>query len=235
MRRKEKSRGSAEGPDFDLKGALKPPPSVRLPKIVQLDRLINRPLAALVVRAVRNAGVMPNHLTVAAFVVSAGGAAAFLGGTHRSFVLAAVLIYVGTVLDGADGMLARTKGLCTRFGAYLDLYLDRVTDFLVLGAMVTGYYLESGRLGFYFLSLFGLAAYMLQLVLYYLEREYRELRTGSGASGDFRGLVYLGIFAFALVDRLDLVIGILLCVPPLNIVYRFVRFWLIERPGERPR
>ncbi|MCK7482430.1 MAG: hypothetical protein M0C28_38905 [Candidatus Moduliflexus flocculans] len=35
------------------------------------------------------------------------------------------------------------------FGAYLDLYLDRVTDFVVLGAMVTGYYLQSGRLGFY--------------------------------------------------------------------------------------
>jgi phosphatidylglycerophosphate synthase len=223
------ANGTASGPP------LKPAAPKGLPKVLQLDRLVNRPLAALIVRAVRNTRIRPNHLTVAAFVVSVGGAAAFLGGTHRSFILAGLLIYAGTVLDGADGMLARSKGLCTRFGAYLDLYLDRATDFLVLGAMVTGYYFESGRLGFYFLSLFGLAAYMLQLVLYYLEREYRELRTGSGASGDHRGLVYLGIFAFALVDRLDLVIGILLCVPPANIVYRFVRYWVMGRRAEPPR
>ncbi len=224
----------APGPEFELKASLKPPLAIRLPKIVQLDRLINRPLAAVIVRAVMKTGIRPNHLTVAAFVFSAAGAAAFLGGTHRRFILAAVLIYAGTVLDGADGMLARSKNLCTRFGAYLDLYLDRITDFLVLGAMITGYYFESGRRGFFILSLFGLAAYMLQIVLYYLEREYHELRTGSGAIGDFRGLVYLGIFVFALIDRLDIVISILLCVPVLAIPYLFVRFWIIKRPMEPP-
>jgi len=101
--------------------------------------------------------------------------------------------------------------------------------------MITGYYFESGRRGFFILSLFGLAAYMLQLALYYLEREYRELRTGSGATGDFRGLVYLGVFVFALIDRLDIVISILLCIPPLTILYRFIRFWILEHPAEPPQ
>jgi phosphatidylglycerophosphate synthase len=218
--------------DFELEASLKPPLPARLPKIVQADRLINRPLAALIVRAAIRLNLRPNHLTVAAFVLSLGGAAAFLGGTHRSFIAAGLLIYAGTLLDGADGMLARSRDMSTRFGAYLDLYLDRVTDYFVLGAMVTGYYIQSGRLGFFFLSLFGLAAYMLQMVLYYLEREYKNVRTGSGASGDFRGLVYLGVFGFAVVDRLDIVIAILLCVPVLNIPYRFVRHWLIERAAE---
>ena len=222
------------GREFDLEASLKPDRPKGLPRFLQLDRLINRPLATVIVRAVLKTGLRPNHLTVAAFVISAAGAGAFLGGTRRSFILAAVLIYAGTVLDGADGMLARSKNLCTRFGAYLDLYLDRITDFLVLGAMITGYYFESGRRGFFILSLFGLAAYMLQIVLYYLEREYHELRTGSGAIGDFRGLVYLGIFVFALIDRLDIVISILLCVPVLTIPYLFVRFWIIKRPMEPP-
>jgi phosphatidylglycerophosphate synthase len=184
---------------------------------------------------VRKTDIQPNHLTVAAFVVSAAGAAAFLGGTHRNFILAGLLVYAGTLLDGADGMLARSKNLCSRFGAYFDLYLDRVTDILVLGAMATGYYHQSGRLNFYILNLFGLAAYMLQTALYYIEREYRDIRTGSGASGDYRGLVYLGIFVFALIDRLDIVISILICIPVLNILYRFVRYWIIERPAEPPR
>jgi phosphatidylglycerophosphate synthase len=230
-----KTRGREPEPEFDLEAALKPPLPGTLPKFVQLDRFINRPLAALIVRAVRKTDIQPNHLTVAAFVVSAAGAAAFLGGTHRNFILAGLLVYAGTLLDGADGMLARSKNLCSRFGAYFDLYLDRVTDILVLGAMATGYYHQSGRLNFYILNLFGLAAYMLQTALYYIEREYRDIRTGSGASGDYRGLVYLGIFVFALIDRLDIVISILICIPVLNILYRFVRYWIIERPAEPPR
>jgi CDP-L-myo-inositol myo-inositolphosphotransferase len=221
-------------PSFDFKKSLKPSSPSRLPRFIQLDRFINRPVAALIVRAASKTNLRPNHLTVAAFVLGLAGAFFFLGGDHRSFIIAGILVYAGTILDGADGMLARSKQLCTRQGAYLDLYLDRITDFAVLGAMVTGYYYQSGRLGFYILSLLGLAAYMLQILLYYLEREYWNRPSASGASGDHRGLIYLGILAFSLLNRLDLLIPILLCIPILNIPYRFIRFWVIKRPMEPP-
>jgi phosphatidylglycerophosphate synthase len=224
-----------EGPEFDFKKSLKSSSPGRLPKFVQFDRFINRPIASLIVRGALKTNIRPNHLTIAAFVLGLAGAFFFLGGNHRSFVIAGILIYAGAILDGADGMLARSKDLCTRHGAYLDLYLDRITDFAVLGAMVTGYYLQSERLGFYILSLLGLAAYMLQILLYYLEREYWNRQSDSGASGDYRGLIYLGILAFSLLNRLDLLILILLCIPVLNIPYRFIRFWIIKRPLEPSR
>lgn len=221
-------------PDFDFERSLKKVHTSRLPKIYQLDRYINRPIASLIVRAAMLTRLKPNHLTISAFVLGSAGAAFYLGGNARSFKIAACLIYASMILDGADGMLARSKGLCTRFGGYLDLYLDRITDFLVLGAMATGYFYQSGRLGFYILSLFGLAAYMLQTQLYYLEREWRMIQTGSGAGGEHRGVVFLGVFVFSLLNRLDLLISILICIPPLNIIYRFTRFWIIERPAEPP-
>jgi len=221
-------------PEFDFGRSLKPANTSRLPKIYQLDRFVNRPIASLIVRAAMRTRLKPNHLTVSAFVLGAIGAVFYLGGNPRSFIIAGCFIYASMILDGADGMLARSKGLCTRFGGYLDLYLDRVSDFLVLGGMVTGYYYQSGRLGFYILSLFGLAAYMLQTLLYYLEREWRMMKTSSDAGGEHRGVVFLGIFVFSLLNRLDLLIMILLCVPPLNIIYRFTRFWIIERPAEPP-
>jgi phosphatidylglycerophosphate synthase len=221
-------------PVFDFKRALKPSNPSPFPKIYQVDRYVNRPVAALLVRAVVRTNLRPNHLTVLSFVFGSAGAFFFLGGNHLSFIIAGVLIYTCTILDGADGMLARTKNLSSRFGAYLDLYLDRVVDFLVFGGMVTGYYYQSGRLGFYILSLFGLAAYMLMTVVYYLEREWRMIQSGSGTGGVHRGLVYLGILVFSLLNRLDLLIPILLCVPPLNILYRFVRYWIIQRPAEPP-
>lgn len=228
------SKASEDTPEFDFQRSLKPSSSRGLLRFVQFDRYVNRPLAALIARAAARTGLRPNHLTVGAFAVSVAGALFYLRGDHAGFIVAGLLVYLSTILDGADGMLARSKNFCTRFGAYLDLYLDRITDYLVMGAMATGYYLQSGRHVFYILSLFGLAAYMLQTLLYYLEREFRRVQTGSGASGEFRGLVYLGIFVFSLIDRLDLVIMILLCVPVLNIIYRFIRFWVIERPAEAP-
>jgi len=228
------SKAPGDTPEFDFQRSLKSSSPRGLLRFVQFDRYVNRRLAALIARAASRTGLRPNHLTVAAFAVSVAGALFYLRGDHAGFIVAGLLIYLSTILDGADGMLARSKNLCTRFGAYLDLYLDRITDYLVMGAMATGYYLQSGRHVFYILSLFGLGAYMLQTLLYYLEREFRRIQTGSGASGEFRGLVYLGILVFSLIDRLDLVIIILLCVPVLNIIYRFIRFWVIERPEEAP-
>jgi phosphatidylglycerophosphate synthase len=213
---------------------LKPPLPDYMPKIAKLDRILNRPIASLIVRAALRLDLRPNHLTVAAFVICAIGASLFVHGTRRGFLLAGLITYAGNLLDAADGMLARSKNLCTRFGAYLDLYLDRLTDFLVLGAMAVGSYRQTGHRLFFYISLFGLAAYMLQVLLYYLEREYRGVKTGSGASGDYRGLVYLGILVFSVINRLEIVIGILVCIPVLNMIYRFVRFWVIERPEEPP-
>lgn len=220
--------------EYDYEGSLKPPLPESIPAIARLDRILNRPIASLIVRIALRLGLRPNHLTVAAFVIGVIGASLFLEGTPRGFLLAGIITYVGNLLDAADGMLARTKNLCTRFGAYLDLYLDRLTDFFVLGAVGYGFFRYSGRLDFFIVSMFGLAAYMLQVLLYYLEREYRNVKTGSGASGDFRGLVYLGILFFSVINRLEIVIAILVSIPVLNMIYRFVRFWIIERPEEPP-
>jgi phosphatidylglycerophosphate synthase len=228
---------SHRGPSipYDYEASLKPPLPDSMPKIAKLDRILNRPIASLIVRVALRMDLRPNHLTVAAFVICAIGASLFVNGTRRAFLLAGLITYAGNLLDAADGMLARTKNVCTRFGAYLDLYLDRLTDFLVLGAMAVGNYRYTGHRLFFFVSLFGLAAYMLQVLLYYLEREYRGVAKSSGASGDYRGLVYLGILVFSVINQLEIVISILVCIPVLNMIYRFSRFWIIERPEEPPQ
>src|SRR5512138_235419 len=104
-------------PDFDYEASLKPPLPDYMPRLAKLDRVLNRPLASLIVRAALRLDLRPNHLTVAAFVVCTIGASLFLHGTRRGFLLAGIIIYAGNLLDAADGMLARSKNLCTRFGA----------------------------------------------------------------------------------------------------------------------
>ena len=71
----------------------------------------------------------PNLLTVVGCLVSLGAAVAFALG---HFVVGGLLILAGGVFDLVDGVIARAHGIATRFGAFLDSTLDRLTDMALL-------------------------------------------------------------------------------------------------------
>ena len=61
------------------------------------------------------------------------------------FLLGAAVFVVGSVLDILDGALARTRGLGTPFGAFLDSTVDRVGEAFVLGAIAL-VFVREGRM-----------------------------------------------------------------------------------------
>ena len=73
-------------------------------------------------------GLNPNSFTIAGVVVTALGAAAFLMGYIR---LAGTMILLGGFCDTIDGLLARTTGRASRFGALLDSTVDRYSEFIM--------------------------------------------------------------------------------------------------------
>ena len=76
----------------------------------------------------------PNALTVIGVLVSLGAALAFADGRPR---LAAALVLFGGFFDLVDGVIARHQGTSSRFGAFLDATLDRLSDMaLLLGISV---------------------------------------------------------------------------------------------------
>jgi CDP-diacylglycerol--glycerol-3-phosphate 3-phosphatidyltransferase len=79
-------------------------------------------------------GVSANGLTYASVVFALGSCvAAALG----QLVLAAFAAAVGGACDALDGVVARSSGTVSRFGALLDSTVDRVSDALpLLGIMV---------------------------------------------------------------------------------------------------
>jgi archaetidylinositol phosphate synthase len=97
-----------------------------------------RPLAHLVVLPVARLRVPPPAVVL---MSTASGlvAAVELGRSH--FVLAALLIQLKTVLDNADGQLARLTGRVTAFGRYL----DSECDLLVNAALFAGAGWLTGR------------------------------------------------------------------------------------------
>jgi len=84
-----------------------------------------RATVAPVARRLHALGVTANAVTVVGFLVTVAGATLLASGQPG---LAFVLLAIGTLGDTIDGQLARAAGGGTRFGAFLDSTLDRLSD-----------------------------------------------------------------------------------------------------------
>jgi phosphatidylglycerophosphate synthase len=116
---------------------------------------------------------MPPPLVAAAAGATGIAAAAQLA--QGRLLLAAILVQAKTILDNADGQLARLAGRMTAFGRYLDSELD----LFVNAALFAGVAVVTGRIA---LAGAGFAALTLVLsVNFNAERLYRDER-GEGVT-----------------------------------------------------
>ena len=95
------------------------------------------PLAAVLVRLLLPLRVPPTAVVLVHLAVGLAAAVLLAAGV---LVGAAVLLQVKTLLDNADGLLARTSGQVTLVGRYLDTEADLVVNAVVFAALgsVTG-------------------------------------------------------------------------------------------------
>jgi phosphatidylglycerophosphate synthase len=104
-----------------------------------LADLVFRPLAGVVVRALLPLRVPPGTLELANGLVGLAAAGALAGG---ELLAAALLLQLKTVLDNADGRLARESGRASALGRYLDTEIDLVVNAALFAALAyqTGSY-----------------------------------------------------------------------------------------------
>jgi phosphatidylglycerophosphate synthase len=138
-------------------------------------------------------------------VATASGATGIVAAVELAqgrFLLAALLVQLKTVLDNADGQLARISGRITSFGRYLDSELDLLVNAALFAAVAW----SSGRP---FLAAAGFVALTTVLnVNYNVERLYRAERGEASSpmpetSGRVDGLLRrLYLLLYAPQDRL---------------------------------
>lgn len=102
-------------------------------------------------------GIHPNLLTTVGFVVTIGSAFAF----HQHQVrLAGFLVLLGGVFDILDGRVARLSHLGSKFGAFYDSTLDRISEIAVyfgILSLYNDYRLELGDVGMIYLIMLAMA------------------------------------------------------------------------------
>ena len=144
-----------------------PTPSLRDTRKVRpgtevLNEFVYRPAAQVLVGPLARAGIRPEAVVLFHTVL---GLVAALQVARGERLAPALLLQLKTVLDNADGQLARATGQTSALGRYLDTEMDT----LVNAALLTGIDRRWGPPALVLLSLILTADYL-------LERDYREAR-----------------------------------------------------------
>ncbi len=107
------------------------------------------PIANAIVSFLKAQSVSPTQLTLA------GAALSLLTGVIYAkgyLFLGGIVLFVAGAADLLDGLLARTTGKTSAFGAFLDSVVDRYSDFFVFAGLAT-YYIQKGEIFWFFVML----------------------------------------------------------------------------------
>lgn len=109
-----------------------------------------RPLARLIANSLKNTNFTAIHVTIG-FIIS--GLLAIYCILYGYYVLAAIFLIFKSILDAADGELARLKAKPSYTGRYLDSVADIILNAMFLATIC---YISNANIWIAFLAFFGL-------------------------------------------------------------------------------
>lgn len=114
------------------------PPLAALLKSREVEDPVNlwlhRPLAYGFVSLIYRSPITPNQVTLLAMTVGIAAAVCWFVGGSGALLAGGILLWLSAILDGADGLLARAKGLNSPAGRALDGLADMVVGFATSAA-----------------------------------------------------------------------------------------------------
>lgn len=180
--------------------------------------------------------VHPNLLTTLGFVVTIAAALAFDQNMMQS---AGFLVLLGGFFDVIDGRVARLSDLGSKFGAFYDATLDRISEIVVYMGILSLYNdqrMDLGDVGMIYLVMAAMAGSL--MVSYTRARaEVMGLDCRVGLMPRAERVVLIGLAALMFGDAWDglvlkIVIGVLAVLTNVTAVQRIV--WVYRQVGGVP-
>lgn len=122
----------------------------------KLGHFLDRPLAPLA----KKISLSPNTVTVLGFLITVAAAVII----PFNLMYGGAVIILGGLFDVLDGVIARTNGKSTGFGAFLDSTLDRYSDSFIFLAVALYFFNEDNYAG----VLFSLGSLVAALLISYV-------------------------------------------------------------------
>jgi phosphatidylglycerophosphate synthase len=100
---------------------------------------IVRPLAFEIIRLLWNTSITPNQITLFRVVLNIAAVIFFFMSEHIYFLLGFILFQVHEIIDHADGLYARMKGLTSKMGVFLEHFFDAIfsANYNLLGLAIS--------------------------------------------------------------------------------------------------
>lgn len=115
------------------------PPRRKFRQETVIHSYIVRPLAFEIIRLIWNTSITPNQITIFRVVLNILAVICFFMATNFFFVLGFLLFQIHEIIDHADGLYARMKGMTSKMGVFLEHFFDAIfsANFNLLGFSIT--------------------------------------------------------------------------------------------------
>jgi CDP-diacylglycerol--glycerol-3-phosphate 3-phosphatidyltransferase len=174
------------------------------------------------VRVLVRTPVTPNALSWSGFILALGAAALVIIGYPLA---AGVVVLVAGFFDILDGALARHIKKVTPFGAVLDATLDRLSEGVILLAIMAVYAIQQSLLG---VLLVGAALILSQLVSYIrarAEAQGLECKVGIFTRAERVVILALGLLLSCFTPALTIALAIIVIFSLVTVIQRVVYVW----------
>lgn len=182
-----------------------------------LGHFLDRPLLPIAKRIRIN----PNLITLSGFVVTLTAAFVIPGNLR----LGGLLVLAGGLFDALDGIVARTNGRTTRFGAFLDSLLDRLSDSLIFISLALYLYIKGDLTG----ALLSLGAMVGAFLISYARARAEGLGIDNQAGLLERPERIILIIFGALTGWLNPVLWLMIILTYFTVFQRTYRVWKTDR------
>ncbi|MBL7206656.1 MAG: CDP-alcohol phosphatidyltransferase family protein [Candidatus Aenigmarchaeota archaeon] len=205
--------------------------------------LFYRNFSILITKLVSRTNLTPNQLTV--FCLLGNILAAyflFYRNMLPFLVVGIIMLQVARILDSVDGEIALLKNKCSKFGAWLDGTIDRISEAMILSSLALGTYFIYGNMDiilifilYYLLSFIGTYAMLFSETLF--QKHTRENVSGFIANIaerfkikpnylSWEGSLYTVLLTiFILLNRIDILFIILIAISLSEIFVVFRTVW----------
>lgn len=109
-----------------------------------LNYYIYRRISLLFVWLAIKLGASANSLTLVAFILSISSGVLFFSGDYGIALMALLPFHLGKIIDCADGQLAKLTDTSSKFGGFIDPFLDRIVDVFIFTALSYWYFAQTG-------------------------------------------------------------------------------------------
>ena len=86
----------------------------------------------------------PNQVTIVSGIFGVVGSLLLVMGEYPYILISGIFIQIYTILDLIDGDIARARNMQSSYGMWLDIFFDKLIDFLIILFMAVGLFIREG-------------------------------------------------------------------------------------------